>query len=126
MGITRFISLTPQSKIIYQSLRHFVPPPLWLRHTPQCYGARQGRSLKMFEMHFTLSPCVAVREYRGSVRRTRGLTITVKNLTPSFSRPLLRNYRFFGLFPIFFYTTPRNATGHGEGEGQTRSVSFDK
>lgn len=33
-------------------------------------------------------------------------------------------YRFFGLFPIFFYTIPRNAIGHGEGEGQTRSVSL--
>jgi hypothetical protein len=43
---------------------------------------------------------------------------------PSFSHPLLRNYRFFGLFPIFFYTIPRNAIGHGEGEGQTRSVSL--
>ena len=67
---------------------------------------------------------VFIREYRGSVRRTRGLTLTVKNLMPSFSHPLLRNYRFFGLFPIFFYTIPRNAIGHGEGEGQTRSVSL--
>ena len=71
-----------------------------------------------------LSPCVSVREYRGSVRRTRGLTLTVKNFMLSFSHPLLRNYRFFGLFPIFFYTIPRNAIGHGEGEGQTRSVSL--
>ena len=49
---------------------------------------------------------VAVREYRGSVRRTRGLTLTVKNFMLSFSRPLLRNYRFFGLFPILFTQLP--------------------
>ena len=53
-----------------------------------------------------LSPCVAVKEYRGSVRRTRGLTLTVKNFMLSFSHPLLRNYRFFGLFPILFTQLP--------------------
>ena len=53
-----------------------------------------------------LSPCVSVREYRGSVRRTRGLTLTVKNFMLSFSHPLLRNYRFFGLFPILFTQLP--------------------
>ena len=30
--------------------------------------------------------------------------------------PLLRNYRFFGVSPIPF-AAPRNATGHGRGEG---------
>ena len=97
----------------------------------------QGRSaqcilIPKLKHHFQSSPPAvsrsiagcSVREYRGSVRRTRGLTLTVKNLMPSFSHPLLRNYRFFGLFPIFFYTIPRNAIGHGEGEGQTRSVSL--
>ena len=53
-----------------------------------------------------LSPCVSVREYRGSVRRTRGLTLTVKNFMLSFSHPLFRNYRFFGLFPILFTQLP--------------------
>ena len=30
--------------------------------------------------------------------------------------PLLRNYHFFGVSPIA-NATPRNATGHGKGEG---------
>ena len=41
--------------------RYFLTPPslrvtssIWLRHPPQCYGARQWRSLKMFEVDFTL------------------------------------------------------------------------
>ena len=79
----------------------------------------QGRSaqcilIPKLKHHFQSSPPAvsrsiagcSVREYRGSVRRTRGLTLTVKNFMLSFSRPLLRNYRFFGLFPILFTQLP--------------------
>ena len=113
---------------------HLSNPPLrrYRSSVSPLYFAQQNTGEKCTMYPYTetetplsiLSPCVSVREYRGSVRRTRGLTLTVKNLMPSFSHPLLRNYRFFGLFPIFFYTIPRNAIGHGEGEGQTRSVSL--
>ena len=52
------------------------------------------------ERCITLSPCVPVREYRGSAHWARGLTFTVKNLLSSFLPPLLSNYRFFGVSPM--------------------------
>ena len=40
---------------------------------------------------------------------------------PSFQPPRLRNYRFFGV-SYMANIVPRNATGHGRGGGQTRTI----
>nr|DAR81540.1 MAG TPA: hypothetical protein [Caudoviricetes sp.] len=48
----------------------------------------------------TLSPCVSVREYRGSAHRARGLKNTVKKIPCNLLTPLLRNSCFFGVSPI--------------------------
>ena len=58
------------------------------------------------ERCITLSPCVPVREYRGSAHWARGLTFTVKNLLSSFLPPLLSNYRFFGVSPMLLCNSP--------------------
>ena len=42
--------------LFFQPLCHYVPPsPLWLRYTLQCFGARQGRSLKVTLYSYRLS-----------------------------------------------------------------------
>ena len=79
--------------------------PLYCSAIPRnAMGDGRGEGLIPLETRsercITLSPCVPVREYRGSAHWARGLTFTVKNLLSSFLIPLFRNYRFFGVFPI--------------------------
>jgi len=49
-----------------------------------------------------LSPCVSVREYRGSVRRTRGLKNTVKKIPCNISQPLSSETNVSSVSPLYF------------------------
>ena len=39
--------------------------------------------------------------------------------------PVIKNYCFFGFSPIFCVATPRNAAGHGKGEGRMLSCCVE-
>jgi len=49
-----------------------------------------------------LSPCVSVREYRGSVRRTRGLKNPVKKIPCNISQPLSLETNVSSVSPLYF------------------------
>ena len=85
--------------------------PLYCSAIPRnAMGDGRGEGLIPLETRsercITLSPCVPVREYRGSAHWARGLTFTVKNLLSSFLIPLFRNYRFFGVSLILLCNSP--------------------
>ena len=85
--------------------------PLYCSAIPRnAMGDGRGEGLIPLETRsercITLSPCVPVKEYRGSAHWARGLTFTVKNLLSSFLPPLLSNYRFFGVSPILLCNSP--------------------
>ena len=72
----------------------FCPCSDFMSHTPQCCGARQGRSLEVALYSFAMS--------RGS-----GLYFFYFNPLAPWALPLYS-----------LTETPRNATGHGRGEGE--------
>ncbi len=91
-----------------QSLRHFVPPPLWLRHTPQCYGARQGRSLKMFEMHFSPLPLCCRKGILGECPQDEGVNPYSQKSYAIFFTPSPQELPFLRSLPyIFLHDTPQ-------------------
>ena len=97
-----------------------------MSHTPQCCGARQGRSLEVALYSFAMNkgrklyfsnstpfalralPLYSLTETQGE-RRVNSITPTSGIFNPS-------PRRYAPQFsPIFSCTTPRNASGHGRG-----------
>jgi len=90
---TEGLKNSDSNKIKYQTLPCRVPQ--------HCGTQKQHREKDYFSI---LSPCVSVREYRGSTRRARGLKdggvknssnnkIKYQTLPPAVSRSLTRSYK---------------------------------
>ena len=77
-------------------------------------------------MHFSPLPLCCRKGIEGECPQDEGVNPYSQKFYAIFFTPSPQELPFLRSLPYIVYTTPRNATGHGRGEGQIRSISFDK